>query len=47
MAVIERGETLKVVALNTLDDGFDASPVIVGDALYLKGNNYFYCVSAS
>jgi len=46
-AVIERGDTLKVVALNKLDDGFDASPVIVGNALYLKGNNYFYCIAAS
>jgi len=34
-----------VLAVNTLDDGFDASPVIVGDALLLKGNNFLYCIA--
>lgn len=42
--VIKSGETLEILATNTLDDGFDASPAIVGDALYLKGRNHLYCL---
>ena len=46
MAVIERSKAFNLVTVNHLDDGFDASPIIVGDALYLKGNNSFYCIAA-
>ena len=37
----------ETVATNTLDDGFDASPVVIGDELYLKGNKYLYCIAQS
>lgn len=43
-AVIRSSDTFEVLATNTLDDGFDASPVIVGDALYLKGHKHLYCL---
>ena len=44
--VIKYSDTLEIVATNTLDDeGFDASPVIVGDELYLKGDRYLYCIA--
>jgi outer membrane protein assembly factor BamB len=43
--VISHGSEFSVLATNTLDDNFDASPVIVGDELYLRGHNYLYCVA--
>jgi len=45
--VLERGETLKVLATNRLDDGFDASPAAVGDALYLRGHKHLYCLAGN
>lgn len=44
-AVVSHGDTFEVLAVNTLEDSFDASPVIVGDALLLKGNNFLYCIA--
>ena len=46
ITVIERGAELKVLATNTLDDGFDASPVIVDGELYLRGRTHLYRISA-
>ena len=43
--VIRHGSEFQVLAKNTLDDKFDASPVIVGDAIYLRGHQYLYCIS--
>jgi outer membrane protein assembly factor BamB len=45
VAVIARGPEFKLLALNQLDDGFDASPIVVGDELYLRGRKYLYRVS--
>ena len=47
VAVVKNSGTFDVIAVNALDDVFDASPVVIGDALYLKGNNYLYCISES
>lgn len=44
-AVVKHADKFKVLATNTLDDGFDASPVVIGDELYLRGNSYLYCIS--
>ena len=44
--VISHGSDYEVMATNTLDDDFDASPVIVGDKLYLRGHKYLYCIAA-
>lgn len=44
-AVIRSADTFEVLATNALDDGFDASPAIVGDALYLKGRKHLYCLT--
>jgi len=30
---------------NTLEDGFDASPVAVGSELYLRGHKFLYRIS--
>ena len=35
---------LTILAENQLDDGFDASPVVVGDDLYLRGRRFLYAV---
>ena len=43
--VIKRSDTLDVLAVNTLDDGFDASPIIIGDEIYLKGRTHLYCIA--
>jgi outer membrane protein assembly factor BamB len=42
--VIKPGSTFEVLARNSLDDGFDASPALVGNAIYLRGNKYLYCI---
>ncbi|MFN0138268.1 MAG: PQQ-binding-like beta-propeller repeat protein, partial [Phycisphaerae bacterium] len=43
--VIKAGPKLEIVATNKLDDGFDASPVAVGDQLLLRGREHLYCVA--
>ncbi len=43
-AVIRYGDTLELLAVNTLDDKIDASPALVGDEIFLKGKNYIYCI---
>ena len=43
--VIKNADTLEVLATNTLDDGFDASPAVIDGDLYLKGRKYLYCVA--
>jgi len=44
-AVVQRGTAFKVLAVNTLDDGFDASPVAVDGELYLRGQRFLYRIS--
>jgi outer membrane protein assembly factor BamB len=43
--VINAADKLEVLAVNTLNDGFDASPIILGDELYLKGKTHLYCIA--
>jgi hypothetical protein len=45
VAVIEAGRGFKRLATNTLEDGFDASPVAVDKELYLRGRKYLYRIS--
>ena len=45
--VIAHSDALQVLATNTLDDGFDASPAIVGSEMYLRGEKYLYCLAES
>ncbi len=45
VAVIKNADTYEVLATNKLDDGFDATAAIVGDELYLRGNQNFYCIA--
>lgn len=43
--VVKTGESFETIAQNTLDDQFFASPVILGDKLYLRGVKALYCIS--
>jgi outer membrane protein assembly factor BamB len=45
--VLRPGPTLEIIAENVLDDGFGASPVIVGGDLYLRGRRFLYALSRS
>jgi outer membrane protein assembly factor BamB len=42
--VLKHGAAYEVLARNTLDDGFDASPALVGDTMYLRGYKYLYAI---
>lgn len=44
-AVLRDADELEVLATNQLDDTFDASPAVVGDELYLRGQNTLYCIA--
>ena len=43
--VLRHGATFEVLAENTLDDGFDASPALVDRELYLRGYRYLYAIA--
>ena len=43
--VIRNSPTLEVLANNTLDDGFDASPALVDNEIYLRGYKFLYCIA--
>lgn len=43
--VLENSPELKIVAQNKLDDGFDASPAMVGKELFLRGRTHLYCIT--
>ena len=45
VTVLKDGHSLEVLEVNHLDDGFNASPVIVGSELYLRGTNHLYCIA--
>ena len=43
--VFRKSKELDVLAVNRLDDEFDASPAIVGDQLFLRGHSNLYCIA--
>jgi len=43
--VFKRGAVLETLAVNQLDDTFSASPAIVGRKIFLRGNQYLYCIA--
>jgi len=43
--VVKAGSEFSLLSKNTLDDTFEASPVIVGKDLFLRGAKYLYCIS--
>ena len=44
--VIERGPEFRVLATNSLDESFAASPAIVDKEIYLRGHQHLYCISS-
>ncbi len=44
-AVIRHGPEPELLAINRLDDAFTASPAVVGRELYLRGQDYLYCIA--
>ena len=45
--VLETGPQLRVVATNALDDQIDASAAVVESEIYLRGQQYLYCIADS
>ncbi len=43
-AVLAAGPKWEVLATNRLDDGFDASPAVVGTQMFLRGRRHLYCL---
>jgi outer membrane protein assembly factor BamB len=43
--VLKHGPAVEQLALNTLDDGFNASPALVDGELYLRGYKSLYCIA--
>jgi len=43
--VIKAGPALEVLATNTLDDAFDASPALVEGEMYMRGLRSLYCLA--
>ena len=43
--VIEDGDQFKVISTNHLGEPIDASPVIVGRELFLRGEKHLYCIT--
>lgn len=43
--VLKAGKEFKVLSINKLDDGVDASPVVIGKNLYIRGLKTLYCIS--
>jgi outer membrane protein assembly factor BamB len=46
IVVLKHGAAFESLAVNHLDDGFDASPAVVGGELYLRGRAALYRISA-
>ena len=45
IVVLRHGQGFETLAVNRLDDGFDASPAAVGNELYLRGRQSLYRIS--
>ena len=44
-SVVKAGEEFEVLTENTLEDEFFASPVVLGNDLYIRGVKALYCIS--
>jgi outer membrane protein assembly factor BamB len=43
--VLKQSDKLETLATNKLEEKFDASPVAVGNELFLRGRQYLYCIA--
>ena len=44
--VLERSDTLRVLATNAIGEPVDASPAVVGKQLFLRGRDHLFCIEA-
>ena len=44
--VLRHGKQHEVLAENSLDEGADASPAVVGDTIYVRGQQHLYAIGA-
>jgi outer membrane protein assembly factor BamB len=42
--VLKNAKTLEVLSINKLDDGFDCTPALYGNEIFLKGKQNLYCI---
>lgn len=45
--VFEDSDSFKIVATNQMDEGIDATPAIVGNEIFLRGEKHLYCLSTA
>jgi outer membrane protein assembly factor BamB len=45
--VLKHGKTFEVLGINTLSDGFDASPALVDNEMFMRGYKYLYCLASN
>ena len=45
MVVLKDADQLEVLATNKLEDGFEASPAVAGNELFLRGREHLYCIA--
>ncbi|MCS1411927.1 MAG: hypothetical protein M2R45_05129 [Verrucomicrobia subdivision 3 bacterium] len=43
--VLKRGREFEVLATNKLNDSISASPALTGDQLFLRGEQFLYCLA--
>ena len=43
--VVKHGPELEVLAENQLDETIDATPAIVGQEIFLRGEQHLYCIA--
>ena len=43
--VLRRSKELRILATNKLDDSINASPALAGNQLFLRGNEFLYCIA--
>jgi outer membrane protein assembly factor BamB len=43
--VFKHGPAFELIGVNSLEDGFDASPALVGNELFLRGYKNLYCIA--
>jgi outer membrane protein assembly factor BamB len=44
--VIRDSDAFEVLAINQLEERFDASPAVAGNELFLRGHQFLYCIAA-
>jgi outer membrane protein assembly factor BamB len=45
VVVIKHGDSGEVLAVNEMGEAIDASPAIVGDQLFIRGEKHLYCIA--